>query len=455
MNMMKKYIVVVSMFSYSLFSMADVRPTGNGSWYYTMGGADPLMYYNQSNKTTFKFGVGAEWNLFQNCSFDPTAAIRENFSDIKENVYGLTNDVIDSATVVFGAWGLSKIREAYPGLYDTLTKGLKDAKETFTVSLKTCRDVQADLANDRNPADDWFSITRRSSWAKASASGQNPTKAERDIDESSGDNGVTWVKGDQAGGRNPDGSLQPPIRAINDVTEAGYVHLVGTAAPLDPDEVTGDPNIARVFPTAEHAAEWVTAVVGEREIRTCSGCNRMNTRIGQGLRHQYRKEFELAKTDLEEILEQHEPSNSDLNRLSAPGMGVVINHHVIRSLKQAPRDERVILAHRLASEIAIARSLEKALIGRDLMEAGSQEPNVTAAGDVAEKEIDKARKRLQSEIDNVMFENDVRQKILTNAAGTISDRGYQRDMRSRGEDLYENKINQPRFEMKDGGIEEE
>jgi integrating conjugative element protein (TIGR03755 family) len=434
---------------------ADVRPTGNGSWYYTMGGADPLMYYHQSNKTTFKFGVGAEWNLFQNCSFDPSAAIRENFSDIEENVFGLTNDVIDSATAVFSAWGLSKIREAYPGLYDTLTKGLKDAKETFTVSLKTCRDVQADLKSGRNPADDWFSVTRKSSWAKASADGENPSKAERDIDEKAGDEGVTWTGGEKAGGRNSDGSLQPPIRAINDVTKAGYSHLVGTATALDPDEVTGDPNIARVFPTADSAAEWVTSVVGEREIRTCSGCNRMNTRIGQGLRHQYRKEYEIAKADLEEILEQDEPSNSDLNRLSAPGMGVVVNHHVIRSLKQAPRDERSILAHRLAGEIAIARSLEKALISRDLMEAGSQEPNVTAAGDVAEKEIDKARKRLQSEIDNVMFENDVRQKILTNAAGTISERGYRRDMRSRGEDLYENRINQPAFEMKDGGIKEE
>ena len=27
-----------------------VRPTGDGAWYYAIGGGDPYMYYNQSIK---------------------------------------------------------------------------------------------------------------------------------------------------------------------------------------------------------------------------------------------------------------------------------------------------------------------------------------------------------------------------------------------------------------------
>ena len=135
-------------------------------------------------------------------------------------------------------------------------------------------------------------------------------------------------------------------------------------------------------------------------------------------------------------------------------MGVVVNNQIIRSLQQAPREESSILAHKLAGEVALARTMEKALIGRDLMNAGSQEPNVTAAGEVAEREIDIARKRLQAEIDNVLFESEVRQKVITNAAGTIASRGASRDLLKRGEQLKNNNINEKPAVVIDGGIAE-
>jgi integrating conjugative element protein (TIGR03755 family) len=452
-NNMKKIILGLFVIAFSTFVSAGefARPVGNGYWYYSVGGGDPLLYYHQSNKTTLKFGAGAEWNMFRSCSFDPSFAIRENFSNIKDNVYGLTNDVVDSAMTTFGAWGISKIRESYPGLYDTLTKGLKDAKETFQLSLKTCRDAQADIRSGRDPVDGWISVSRKSSWAKASASGSNPSEAERDIEENAGAEGITWVGGVKAGGDD-----QPPIRAVEDVTQAGYQHLVGSLTPADPDEVTGDPNITRVFSDANEASEWVVSVIGEREVRICPSpnCDRLKTRVGQGLRFQYRKEYEKVSTRLKEVLAQREPDNDDLKDLSAPGMGVVVNNQIIRSLQQAPREESSILAHKLAGEVALARTMEKALIVRDLMNAGSQEPNVTAAGEVAEREIDIARKRLQAEIDNVLFESEVRQKVITNAAGTIASRGNQRDQLNRGEKLKNNTINTPKPEMLNGGIAE-
>ena len=447
---MNKFLLTFLLFFAPIVSAGEfARPVGNGYWYYSVGGGDPLLYYHQSNKTTLKFGVGAEWNMFRSCSFDPSFAIRENFSNIKDNVYGLTNDVVDSAVTIFGAWGLSKIRESYPGLYDTLTKGLKDAKETFQLSLKTCRDAQADIRSGRDPIDGWISVSRKSSWAKASADGSNPSEAEREIEENAGADGITWVGGAKAGGDD-----QQPIRAVEDVTQAGYQHLVGSLTPADPDEVTGDPNITRVFSDADEASEWVVSVIGEREVRICPGCDRLKTRVGQGLRFQYRKEYEKVSTKLKEVLAQPEPDNDDLEALSAPGMGVVVNNQIIRSLQQAPREESSILAHKLAGEVALARTMEKALIGRDLMNAGSQEPNVTAAGEVAEREIDIARKRLQAEIDNVLFESEVRQKVITNAAGTIASRGASRDLLKRGEQLKNNNINEKPAVVIDGGIAE-
>lgn len=417
-----------------------VRPTGDGAWYYAIGGGDPFMYYHQSNKTTLNLSAGAEWNMFRGCSFDPSFGISETFSDIEHNVYGLTEDVLGAATAVFSAWGLSQIQENWPGLYDTLTKGLKDAKESYSLSLKTCRDAKADLRAGRDPVEGWIAVTRKSSWDKASLSGENPVAAEQEIEETAGDDGVTFVDGEKRGGLD-----QPPIKIVEDTVGAGYTHLASDVDALDDDPVTGDPNITRVFPTSHSATTWTREVVGEREIRTCKTCEKLRTTVGQGLRFQYRKEHEIVIANLQQLMSQplnYQVSTEELNNLSVPGMGVVINDLTIQNLKTAPLDERQILANKLVGEIALARTMEKALIARDLLNAGAQEPNISAAGDIAQVEIDYSRKRLQAEIDNVLFETEVRQKVTNNAAGAIAQRGTGRKrdgsatefMRNRGTD---------------------
>lgn len=428
-----------------------VRPTGDGAWYYAIGGGDPMMYYNQSNKTTVNLSAGAEWSTLRGCSFDPRFGISETFSDIKHNVYGLSEDVLASATAIFSAWGLSKIQENWPGLYDTLTKGLKDAKESYTLSLKTCRDAKADLRSGRDPVEGWIAVTRKSSWDKASKDGKNPVAAEQTIESNAGNSGITFAGGEKKGGLN-----QPPIRVVADTIAAGYEHTVGSLAPADPSDITGDPNITRVFPTATSATTWATAVVGEREIRTCASCDKLKTKVGQGLRFQYRKERETVDADLKAIMSKplnYKITAEDLNKLSVPGMGVVVNDLTIQNLKRAPVDERAILANKLAGEIALARAMEKALIVRDLLNTGAQEPNITSVGESAEREIDYSRKRLQAEMDNILFETDVRHKVITNAAGAIATRGAQRNRDSQAVDYMRTRAKEP--QMRDGAISDE
>ena len=425
-NLFRKF--VPSMFlliMHGAYSADTVRPTGDGYWYYSIGGGDPMIYYRQSNKTNLTLSAGAEWDLMRGCSFDPSFGISETFSDMQNNIYGIAEDVIDSAVAVASGWALSKVRESWPGQYDTIMNGLKDAKDSYAVSLKTCRDVKADVRSGNNPVDGWFSVTRKSSWDKASSAGENPVAAAKEIEENAGNNGVTWVNGAKAGGVN-----QPPIKAVADTVSAGYAHLAGSLDPSDSDaakdSITGDPNITRVFTNADAASKWTTAVVGEREVRTCTDCSKLKTKVGQGLRFQYRIEREKALADLKTVLAKSKLTVEDLDLVSAPGMGVVVNDSTIRNLQQSPFDERTILTSRLASEIALARTMEKALIARDLMNAGAQEPNISVVGEVAENEIDYSRKRLQSEIDNILFETDVRKKVLTNAAGAIAERGANR-----------------------------
>lgn len=447
MKLLKQYSTRTAGFALVLLASIGVqagdlvRPTGDGAWYYAIGGGDPFMYYHQSNKTTLNLSAGAEWNMFRGCSFDPSFGISETFSSLKHNVYGLTEDVLGSATTIFSAWGLSKVQENWPGLYDTLTKGLKDAKESYTLSLKTCRDAKADLRAGRDPVEGWIAVTRKSSWDKASMAGENPVAAEQAIEEGAGDKGVTFVGGAKRGGVG-----QPPIKIVEDTVGAGYSHLAGGAATLTEDPVSGDPNITRVFPTSTSATTWTREVVGEREVRTCKSCDKLKTKVGQGLRFQYRKEHEVVADDLGKLMSKplnYKLTAAELDALSVPGMGVVINDLTIQNLKNAPLDEQQILANKLVGEIALARTMEKALIARDLMNAGAQEPNISASGDIARTEIEYSRSRLQAEIDNVLFETEVRQKVTTNAAGAIAQRGTNRRRDSSATEYLRKKANDP------------
>jgi hypothetical protein len=63
--------------------------------------------------------------------------------------------------------------------------------------------------------------------------------------------------------------------------------------------------------------------------------------------------------------------------------------------------------------------MEKALTARDLLAAGMQEPNV-AANAQAMEELNFAKGRLDQEMNNLLFETDVRKKVFSQTALTLN-----------------------------------
>lgn len=418
---------------------ASPRPTGNGTWYYTLGGGNPYLGYAQSDRTNIDIGVGARWSTLNSCQFDPAASIRDTFDDAQNSVYGLSNQVTDSAQLAIKSWGLTQIQQNFPGLYDFITKGLAEASAKFEVAVKNCRDYQRDLEKGNNPIDGWLKVARKTEWATASASGQNPTTVQRKVDTRAADKGVPWVGGQMRGGVGA-----PPIDVIGDTVSTGYEHVTGgsSGSTETPTSGSGSGNtntggstgvnyqpqsISTVFSNAEEAKTWTTAVVGERIVRTCTDCNKMEVRVGQGLRLQHAEEKKTVVENLNTLVYGSEPpTDEQLVSLSAPGMGLQVTPKLITSLRDEREAERLILMDRLASEIALARSMEKALLARDLLGAGLQEPNI-AANEVARNEINNAKQRLTDEIDNILFEQRVRKEVFAQTAAAIGQRNTLRN----------------------------
>lgn len=438
------FLFVFLSFSASLTHAQTVRPNGDDdSWYFSLGGSDPYVNYHQSNRTNINLHAGVEWSLLRSCQFDPRASIGETFSDAQRAVYGLANDVIASAPGLMTSWGLSKVQENYPGVYDFLTKGLVDAKVSYQVAIKSCQDMRKDADAGRDPIDGWFRISKTSNWDVAASTGENPTRVNQD----SGNRGITGPNGEERGGL-----LSPPIKAVEDTITAGYTHVTnGLANDPNEDPVAGNRNITRAFPNAAAASKWTTSVIGERTVRTCDGCEKLVTTIGQGLRLKQSEERDVIAANLTAALNAPKITRSMLDQLSVPGMGIVATEGTLRAIKDSPPNEQRILAGRYISEVALARVMEKALIARDLMNVGQQEPNISANKEY-QREIDFSKRRLDEELDNIMYENDARKKVLNNAASTLTDREYQRSHSPSGNQLKT--LPAPSRGMKDGAIKE-
>ena len=388
--------------------------TGLGGYYYELGGSQPYLPITSRNNTNIKLGAGLDWSLGGVCGFDPEASFKHELENARTGLQNLGKQALAGFQNVLIGSALSEIRALNPGLYDTLSRGILDAKENVNVAIKSCEQINSDVLQGKNPVDGWITLSKRTKWAMATAAGENPTEVRTAVLQEGGNDGVSWVGGQRTGGID-----QPVIEVVSDTIERGYTQWGGS-------DNTSVLNAS--FNGVEDAQEWVTAVVGDNIIRTCVDCEKIQTKIGQGLKLQFARERKLVFEELTELLQLQSASfePDDLAALAVPGMGLYITEPVILSLRSEDPAERELLANRLSSEIALARTVEKALLARSLLRSGLQEPNIQA-NQGALRALEDRLEFLGKEIDNVLFEQRVRKEVLTNTAQMILTLANERD----------------------------
>ena len=397
---------------------AEPVPTGDSSWYYRIGGGNPI----------FSVGIRVDPGrlsaprgglLNARCDFDPGRSATNYLNDFRRNIYGLNRALVAQAGAVLRTSALSVLQRANPGLYDLLSQGLSAARVEFEASVRDCRQLRR-VQGGGSLLDGWQRLGRRASWAQAQRDGVDAGAAARAVEEDGGEGGLQWVGGQMAGGQG-----QPPIALTADLVRAGHQLLRSRQTPPRPVGQGGAPPTA-LWEAPEPAVAWAVAVLGETELRLCAGCEALATRVGHGLQAEIRAEAERALSQLEPLLaDGRRPQASALAALAVPGMGLAINAQVIYALREEAGANRAILAGRLAAEIAIARALEKALTLRQLLRLGRQEPSVASNAE-AQRAAGRLLAEVEGEIDNILFEQRVRREALAGTALALLERSGQR-----------------------------
>jgi len=402
----------------SLF--AAQAPTEDGLWYYEIGGAEPVSVPANPSVVSVTLGGSAQLGLGYSCGkFDPVAAVTNTLNDIGAGVDNMMNAMTAAATSAIAALPALILQRANPGLYDLFQNALLKAEETLQLATKSCEQMEAEIAQGKNPYADLITLSKGNDWkVQMGVGGNDAVTAKTTVESSNGNNGVPWIGG-QAGG-----SGQPVLEFTGDIVEAGYnINMNRSVTDPSPVPTASSTRLSEVWSSPIDARDWTVEVVGENIVTTCDTC-RKDSIPGTGLLPKLYQESAVVTTDIQDLVSGATPLTlTNLDKITAPG--VAITRQVIEAIREMPTSEQSLIMGRLVSEISTARTVEKALFARRLLLSGRQVPEVYAT-EVAREHADNSIAELDKEIENLLFETRVRKEVVSNTVATLLERAAAR-----------------------------
>ncbi|WP_299314929.1 integrating conjugative element protein [uncultured Halomonas sp.] len=417
-----------------VYSVSPSSP--DNSWlYYEIGGGQAFTRAPNPVVNSVTLGAGAELGMGYSCAaFNPVVSVTNQLNQLRDGVDALSNQMAGAANAAIAALPAYILQRANPGLYDLFQNALLRAEERFQLATKTCEQMEAEIAQGKDPFQEWVVLSKGHSWRKAMGTGGvngdgDIVTTKTAIEQNPGKDGLPWLDGRRGG------AGQPPIRVVTDVVRAGYniiaerpPHAGGTAfSTTDPTA----PPMARYWTSPMSAAEWAVRLLGDEDIPTChdANCPPRQSTPGMGLTRLVQETRSTLLPDLYDLVNGSVPlSTQNLSAVSTPGMPVTPD--LIRSLRELPPAEQFIAVGRLADEIALAANVERALYLRRFFMTGRMVPEINTHGP-ARQAIEIKVAELEREIENTLFENRVRQELVSHTARTLLQHDAQRRADSR------------------------
>ena len=392
-------------------------PTEDSLWYYEIGGAQVVPKPLNPTRRSVTIAGSAQLGLGYSCgAFDPVLGVAETLNQVKSGAEDMLRAMTQAATGAIASLPALILQRANPGLYELMQNALVGAKLKVDLATKDCRQMEADIAQGKNPYHELIVLSKGNDWKKQMSIGDsNAMHAQEQVDIANGANGVPWVLGQPAGGQG-----QSPLRLTSDVVRAGYnVTLNRSVGQTAPASASTGGRLQQVWATPHSAASWVAEVVGEHEVTTCANCEK-STVPGQGLLMSLTREATELASNLDAIVASTSPpTRTALADLSSTN--VSLTREVIEALAELPPGEQAVVKARLVNDIAVNRTLEKAFYARRLLIAGGQIPEVFGIA-AATRHVESAIATLDAETERLLFEYKARREIVSDTVQRLLSR---------------------------------
>ncbi|KMK85816.1 hypothetical protein KCO_00862 [Pectobacterium brasiliense ICMP 19477] len=393
---------------------------------YSIGGGNAVSMSGAAGMRSI--GVGVGWNSNLICGdMNISTTIQNQLNGLTNGFQNIMSNVIQNATSAVASLPALIIQRADPGLYNLLTNGVLQARLDFDRSKLSCQAMAERMADTAGGQLGWNQIAQGMALRQA-VSSTDAVSAIEQAEKNRGNDGVPWVGGSNAGGAG-----QRSIKVVSDVTRAGYNLVNGrnVADTSSIDTANCQSLSCQTWASPQQAIDFATRVLGEQEQRTCEGCTKTETVPGVGLTPVIQDEYDTKLEALQELISGTRNTTFE-NLREAGSASLPITRSVIEALRDEPDQD--ILARRLASEVALASVLEKALLLQRTLLTGKKEPNV-AANQLAVATVDQESNTLDREILNLKTELELRRELANNSPMAIIQRHSARSAGSRG--IYE------------------
>lgn len=375
--------------------------------FYQIGGGSAVMT-PPSRKRPHELALGLGWKANLMCgNFDIKSTVKNQLNGITDGFKDLMGNIIQSATGAVASMPAMIIQRANPQLYDLLTNGVLQGRLDFADAKTSCEEL-ANKAADYMADAGWGMMAKQQNFQEIASTEQDAVRAKQKSDKEDGKRGINWVGGEKRGGEG-----QKLIDVIGDVVAAGHNILNGkpvlSSSAVSNSECSGA--MCQTFPKPSDIRDFTKRVIGDKGIKTCNTCGEQKATAGSGLSPVIEEEHIKVLKDLQDVLNTPEPTAEQLQAVSSPM--IPVTRGLIEALKEDP--EAKVLAHRLASEVALSKVLNKTLLARRAILAGMREPNV-AVNDKAQTELEKALVMLDREIEQVRMEMELQRSLTNNTA---------------------------------------
>jgi len=424
---------------------------------------DEQFYYEIGGGTNFRVAGGVEvpqelmmirdFGLLLGDGFDPRESIKATLQGIMDGlVAGFNGKIknmlnIGQLSAMFGFLPGNVVCQANPTSCQLNENYTIRAEERERFQRQFYEKMEAELGKSRGKLDGWLRAGKANNLVKimneAKVSGEKDLEmVVGKIREYTGKDGLKWMGGEMAGG---DG--QPPIRPIADTAKAGFNMLIGRA-PNTNTKATGTDPLLDYWDTPEEAGKWITEVVGEYRPdinNQHSGVSWGGDRTGSddgdlgfggedvvvtsaflktdmstpalGLSPKVRKESKAISQKIATLVDSATvPTDAELTQMMGQSGSTVITPKIINILKNSPLSEVII--KQLSDDIATANTIRIALEARRILLAGRNENHI-ASYEVATKDIDNRAARLKENIEELMFERQVKRELLSDTLNKL------------------------------------
>ncbi|WP_313537568.1 integrating conjugative element protein [Pantoea sp.] len=393
--------------------------------YYTLGGGS-VISQPATRSSMRKLGMDIGWSSDLMCgNFDLKTTVGNQLNGVTSGYKNLMSDVIQGATGAVASLPAMVIQRANPGLYDMLTNGVLQGSVAFDKAQLNCQNMSKRMMNFAGN-NKWNQSAVMDEYKSLVNSGDaDAVRVNNASEKLQGKSGQNWIGGQKRGGQN-----QPAIRPTHDLAAAGYNMMnslpVLSTTPVSNSSCNG--GACAKYGSAEEAAKAVVQVVGDSSLRTCGDASQCTsgddeqqpgaTQAGTGFAPILEETTKENTDQLVKLVNGSEPPNAtNLAKLKTGSLPITAG--VIRALQRDP--DNAALTARLAGELAMADTVETALIMRRMIVTGMSEPNA-ASQTAAIEEGDRRVTAIDREITALRNEMELKRELSRNSVLTIIER---------------------------------